>query len=227
MNISPQECHTVQNILDKHLILDAEVKEEIVMQEENNSIKNDYLPTNMTDNVNVRKVRVKQISIDEAEGGTNMFNLTLGKILRENDVNNYKADKKLMSKDITKAHYNLTEEQIMIQNERHIESQEQKLDSYTGGRNASISGSLLIIANKFLTISTSVYETANSKATTLANVIISEDEIIAWGKEEEAILRSNEWNLIGGIWQFNEDNRVSTYVSSLKCIYYAIISQEE
>ena len=55
MNISPQECHTVQNILDKHLILDAEVKEEIVMQEEFFIIKNDYLPTNMTANVNVEK----------------------------------------------------------------------------------------------------------------------------------------------------------------------------
>ena len=53
MNISPQECHTVQNILDKHVILDGEVKGEIVMQEENNYIKNDYLPTNMTANVNV------------------------------------------------------------------------------------------------------------------------------------------------------------------------------
>ena len=34
MNISPQECHTVQNILDTHVILDEEMKEEIVMQEE-------------------------------------------------------------------------------------------------------------------------------------------------------------------------------------------------
>ena len=46
MNISPKECHTVQHILDTHVILDEEVKEEIVMQEEENSIKNDYLPTN-------------------------------------------------------------------------------------------------------------------------------------------------------------------------------------
>ena len=53
MNISPQECHTVQNILDTHLILYGEVKEEIVMQEEKNYIKNDYLPTNMTANVNI------------------------------------------------------------------------------------------------------------------------------------------------------------------------------
>ena len=53
MNISPQECHTVQNILDIHVILEGEVKEEIVMQEENSSIKNDYLPTNMNANVNV------------------------------------------------------------------------------------------------------------------------------------------------------------------------------
>ena len=60
----------------------------------------------------------------------------------------------------------------------------------------------------------------------VANGIMSEDEIIAWGKEEEAILRSNEWNLIGGIRQFNEDNRVSTYVYSLKGIYDASIPQE-
>ena len=33
MNISPQECHTVQNILDTHVILDGGVKENIVMQE--------------------------------------------------------------------------------------------------------------------------------------------------------------------------------------------------
>ena len=39
MNISPQECHTVQNILDTHVIFDGEVKEEIFMQEEKNSIK--------------------------------------------------------------------------------------------------------------------------------------------------------------------------------------------
>ena len=53
MNISPQECHTVQNILDTHVILDEEVKEDIFMQEEENYIKNDYLPTNMTANVNI------------------------------------------------------------------------------------------------------------------------------------------------------------------------------
>ena len=40
-------------------------------------------------------------------------------------------------------------------------------------------------------------------------------------------MRSNEWNLIGGFWQFNEGNRVSTYVSSLKGIYYVSIPQEE
>ena len=34
MNISPQECHTVQNILDTHAIVYVEVKEDIVMQEE-------------------------------------------------------------------------------------------------------------------------------------------------------------------------------------------------
>ena len=114
----------------------------------------------------------------------------------------------------------------MIQNERHIEAQEQKLDSYTGGRNAALSGSLLIKADKFLTISTSLYETADSKATTLSNGIMSEDKIITWGKEEEEILRSNEWNLIVGIRKFNEDNRVSTYVSSLKGIYDEITPQK-
>ena len=133
------------------------------MQEENNSIKNDYLPTNMTANVNVEKVRVKKLSIDESEGGTKLFNLTLGPILREDDVNIYKADKKGVSKDITKEYSTLMEEQIMIQNESHIEAQEQKLDSYTEGRNADLSGSLLLRANKFLTVYTAVYETANSK----------------------------------------------------------------
>ena len=63
----------------------------------------------------------------------------------------------------------MTEEQIIIQNERHTEAQEQKLDSYNGGRNAALSGSLLLRANKFLTISPELYETSNSKATTLAN----------------------------------------------------------
>ena len=53
MNIITQECHTVQNVLDTHVILDGELKEDIVMQEEDNSIKNDYLPKNMTANVNV------------------------------------------------------------------------------------------------------------------------------------------------------------------------------
>ena len=115
----------------------------------------------------------------------------------------------------------------MIQNERHIEDQEQKLDSYTGGRNADLSGSLLLRADKLLTISTAVYETSDSKATTLANVIMSKDDIIAWVKEEEAIIRSNEWNSIGGFRKFNEDNRVSTDVTSLKGIYDASIPQEE
>ena len=121
----------------------------------------------------------------------------------------------------------MTEEQIMIQNERHIEAQEQKLDGYTGGINAALSGYLLLIADKLLTIYIAVDEKADRKATTLANGIMSEDEIIAWGKEEEAILRSNEWNLIGGIRKFNEDNRFSTDVSSLKGIYDAIFPQEE
>ena len=53
-----------------------------------------------------------------------------------------------------------------------------------------------------------------------------EDEIIALGKEEEATMRINEWNLIGGIRKSNEDNRVSTDVSSLKGIYDASIHQE-
>ena len=56
MNISPQECHTVQKILDTHVILDGEVKEEIFMKEEKNSIKNDYFPTNMTANGNIEEV---------------------------------------------------------------------------------------------------------------------------------------------------------------------------
>ena len=34
MNISPQDCHTIQNILDIHVILDEEAKEDIFMQEE-------------------------------------------------------------------------------------------------------------------------------------------------------------------------------------------------
>ena len=50
MNISSQECNTVQNILDTYVILDEYMKKEIVMQEEENSIKNDYVPTNMTAN---------------------------------------------------------------------------------------------------------------------------------------------------------------------------------
>ena len=54
MNISPQECHTVQNILDTHVILDRRVKEEIVIQEEESS-------TNMTDNINVEEARVQKI----------------------------------------------------------------------------------------------------------------------------------------------------------------------
>ena len=73
-NISPQECHTVQNILVTHVILDGEVKEDMFMQEGKKYIKNDYLPTNMTASVNVEEVRVQKLSIDEAEGGTNLFN---------------------------------------------------------------------------------------------------------------------------------------------------------
>ena len=56
---------------------------------------------------------------------------------------------------------------------------------------------------------------------------MNEDEIIAWVKEEESILRSNEWNFIGGVQQFNEGNRVSTYVTSLKGIYDSINPQYE
>ena len=118
--------------------------------------------------------------------------------MRENDINTSKDDKKGVSKFITKEDYTLTEEKIMIQNERHIEAQEQKLDIYTGERNAALLGSLLLRAEKILTISTAVYETDDNKATTLANGIMSEDEIIAWVKEEEGVLISNDWNLIGG-----------------------------
>ena len=121
----------------------------------------------------------------------------------------------------------MTEEQIMIQNEKHIHAQEQKLDSYPGGINADLSVSLLLRAEKLITISTAVYETSHSKATTLITGIMSADDIITWGKEGEEILRSNEWNLIGGIRKFNEDNRFSTDVSSLKGIYDAIFPQEE
>ena len=127
----------------------------------------------MTANVNVEEVRVQKLSLYEFEVGTKLFNLILGQILRYNDVNSYKADKKGVFKDITKEDNTLTEEQIMIQNERHIESQEQKLDRYTGRRNAALSGSLLIRSDKLLTISTALYETDDIKATTLANGIMS------------------------------------------------------
>ena len=60
MNTSSKEYHIVQNIVDTHVILDGEVKEEIFIQEENNYIKNDYLPTDMTANVNVEEVRLKK-----------------------------------------------------------------------------------------------------------------------------------------------------------------------
>ena len=84
-------------------------------------------------------------------------------------------ERKGVSKDIIKEDNTLTEEQIMTQNETHIKAQEKKLISYTVGRNMALSGSLLLIANKLLTISTGVEETADSKATTLANGIMSED----------------------------------------------------
>ena len=48
------------------------------MKEEENSIKNDYLPINMTANVNAEEGIVKKLSLDESEGGTKLFNLTLG-----------------------------------------------------------------------------------------------------------------------------------------------------
>ena len=54
-----------------------------------------------------------------------------------------------------------------------------------------LSGALLLRAEFFFTISTAVYETADGKATTLANRIMSEGELIAWEKEEETILISN------------------------------------
>ena len=43
-----------------------------------------------------------------------------------------------MSKYVTKEDNTLTEEKVMIQNERHIDAQDQKLDRYTGGRNADL-----------------------------------------------------------------------------------------
>ena len=52
--------------------------------------------------------------------------------------------------------------------------------------------SLLLRAERLLTIYIAVDGTADNKSKTMANGIMSEDEIIAWGKEEEAILRSNE-----------------------------------
>ena len=80
----------------------------------------------------------------------------MGQILRKNDVNGSKPNKKGVSKDITKEDNTFSEEQIMIKNERHIETQEQKLDSYNGGRNAALLGFLLLRADKLITISTAV-----------------------------------------------------------------------
>ena len=45
---------------------------------------------------------VQKLSLDEYEGRTKLFNLTLGHILSENYVNSSKADKKGVSKYITK-----------------------------------------------------------------------------------------------------------------------------
>ena len=56
----------------------------------------------MTANVNVEDVRVQELSLYESEGGTKLFNLTPRQIFREEDVNSSKADKKGLSKDITK-----------------------------------------------------------------------------------------------------------------------------
>ena len=68
----------------------------------------------MTYNVNIEEVRVQKLSLQESEGGTKLFNLTSGQILRENDVNSYKADKKDVSKNITKEDDTLAKEKIMI-----------------------------------------------------------------------------------------------------------------
>ena len=103
--------------------------------------------------------------------------------MRENYIISSNSGKKGVSKDITKEGYTLTEETILIHNKRHIEAHEHKLDTYTGGRNPALLGSLIIRANKLLIISTTVYETSNSKATALANGIISKDKIIAWVKK--------------------------------------------
>ena len=46
----------------------------------------------------------------ESEGVTKLFSLKLGKILREDDVNSFKSDKKCVSKDNTKEDNNLTED---------------------------------------------------------------------------------------------------------------------
>ena len=67
------------------------MNKEIVIPEESNFTKNDYLPKNVTTNVNLEEVRVQTLSINEAEGETKVFNLTLGHILRDNYVNNIKA----------------------------------------------------------------------------------------------------------------------------------------
>ena len=56
----------------------------------------------MTANVNIEEVRVQKWSIYEAGGEKKLLNLTLEHILRENDDNSSKADKKGLSKYITK-----------------------------------------------------------------------------------------------------------------------------
>ena len=65
-----------------------------------------------------------------------------------------------MSKTITKEDNTLTEEQILIKNERHKEAEEKKLDSYTEGRNAALSGPLLLRSDKLLTYIIAVDEIA-------------------------------------------------------------------
>ena len=46
------------------------------------------------------------------------------------------------------------EEQILIKNERRIETQDKKLDSYTRGINAALLSSLPLRSDKFITIYT-------------------------------------------------------------------------
>ena len=54
------------------------MKEDIVMQEEENSIKNGYLPTNMTANVNVEEVKVQILINIWILGGNKAVQLNIG-----------------------------------------------------------------------------------------------------------------------------------------------------